>query len=145
MTTLNRDAAEAIGTLPPGAVHACTDITGFGLVGHAVEMAAASGVGIQLEAARVPLLPGAAELSDANRSGGLDTNREHFAPRTATAAGLDPRIEALLFDPQTSGGLLVALDAAHVSAAIEALERHRTSAFWIGHVVPAGPRAIVVR
>lgn len=144
MTALNRAAAEALGELAEGAVHACTDVTGFGLVGHAAEMAEASQVTIHLDASAVPLLPGALELAPANRAGGLGTNREHFAPRTEVAAGVDPMVEALLFDPQTSGGLLAALEPSAAEAAIEALARRGSGAFLIGRVVSAGPRAVVI-
>src|SRR5687768_2773606 len=79
MLMLNRDASEALQTLPDGVVHACTDITGFGLVGHAVEMAAASGVTLELEARAVPLLEGVLRLLDGNIPGGGRTNAQHFA------------------------------------------------------------------
>ena len=59
-------------------MHACTDITGFGLIGHASEMARASGVTLRLEAASVPLIPGVLALAPGNRSGGMTTNEQHF-------------------------------------------------------------------
>ena len=78
MRTLNKAAAEAIATLD--GVHACTDITGFGLIGHASEMAAASHVTIAIDAAAVPVIPGVLEMVGQNKSGGMNTNREHFGP-----------------------------------------------------------------
>src|SRR4029077_20969307 len=79
MRTLNRAAAEALQTLPAGAVHACTDVTGFGLVGHGTELAAASGVTIEIDAGTVPMFTGVVELARQNRSGGLTSNQEHFS------------------------------------------------------------------
>ena len=86
MTTLNRAAAAAIEPYG-GAVHACTDITGFGLIGHASEMAASSRCSLEIEAGRVPLLDGARALVRGNMPGGGRTNREHFGAGVAVAAG----------------------------------------------------------
>ena len=107
MTTLNRAAAAAIEPYG-GAVHACTDITGFGLIGHASEMAAASGCSLEIEAGRVPLIDGARALVRGNMPGGGRTNRDHFGGGVAVAAGVESDLVDLLFDPQTSGGLLLA-------------------------------------
>jgi len=121
MRTLNRAAADAIRALPAGAVHACTDITGFGLAGHGSEMARASGVTLTIDARAIPMFAGAADLAAQNRSGGLASNQEHFAGEIEVASGVDPAIELLLFDPQTSGGLLVAAAAAHADQVFAAL------------------------
>ncbi len=113
MTELNRRAAEL---LRPRAPHAVTDVTGFGLFGHAVEVAERSGVRIVLEAERFPALPGALEAASAGvRTGGDPRNRE-FAAGRLDAAAVAPELDALGFDPQTSGGLLIALPA--VQAAV---------------------------
>jgi selenide, water dikinase len=111
MRTLNRAAAEALGGLPEGVVHACTDITGFGLLGHGCEMAKASGVTLRIQAKRVPLFDGVTSLATENRSGGLTSNLDHFGAHVALDAGIASDIETLLYDPQTSGGLLVAVSA----------------------------------
>jgi selenide,water dikinase len=108
MRMLNRIAAEAIQTLTLGAVHACTDITGFGLAGHASEMAAASGVTIALDAGRLPLFDGVLAIARQNKSGGMGSNEEHFGPFVRIADSIDADLASLLFDPQTSGGLLIA-------------------------------------
>jgi selenide,water dikinase len=108
MRTLNRIAAEAIQTLTLGAVHACTDITGFGLAGHASEMAAASGVTIAIDAGRLPLFDGVLAIARQNKSGGMGSNEEHFGPFVRIADSIDADLASLLFDPQTSGGLLIA-------------------------------------
>ena len=90
-------------------MHACTDVTGFGLIGHATEMARASGVVVAIDVEAVPLLDGALDLVERNTPGGGRTNQQHFGGGVEAAAGLDPRRVQLLYDPQTSGGLLVAI------------------------------------
>jgi selenide, water dikinase len=108
MIELSRDAADALRPLAPTAV---TDVTGFGLLGHAYETAERSGVKISLDAAALPLLPGALELArDGVRTGGDRRNRE-FAG-AAVEAGVSEELLALAYDPQTAGGLLVTLPEA---------------------------------
>ena len=108
MTELNRAAAD---TLRPFAPNAVTDVTGFGLLGHAHEMAERSGVRLELDAAALPLLPGAREQAAAGiRTGGDRRNRDFAGPHVA-AADVPEELLALAYDPQTSGGLLVALPA----------------------------------
>src|SRR2546428_3248179 len=79
MRTLNRAAAEALLTLPADAIHACTDVTGFGLIGHATEMAVASGVTLEIAAGKVPPFSGVRDLTRQNRSRGVDSNEEDLA------------------------------------------------------------------
>lgn len=135
MMQLNRDAAEALAALPPGTVHACTDITGFGLAGHASEMGRASGCVLAIDVDAVPLLPGSLDLVERNTPGGGRTNQAHFStgidiPRQNS----DIRRIQLMFDPQTSGGLLVAVAPAAATQAIEALTRSGVSAQPVGEV-----------
>jgi selenide,water dikinase len=105
MTELNRDAADTLRSFSPNAV---TDVTGFGLLGHAHETAERSGVRIALDADRLPALPGAVELAaDGVRTGGDRRNRDFAGPHVESTAA--PELEALAYDPQTSGGLLVTL------------------------------------
>jgi len=137
MRMLNRAAADALRTLPAGAVHACTDITGFGLIGHSSEMAAASGVTLQIDAERVPLFSGVLALAAANRSGGMTSNLEHFAPRAALGRGVGDELEMVLYDPQTSGGLLVAVSHDALALCRESFLAHAITAHEIGTVVPA--------
>jgi selenide, water dikinase len=132
MVQLNRAAAEALAQLPPGAVHACTDVTGFGLVGHATEMARASGVVVALEVEAVPVLEGALDLVERNTPGGGRTNQQHFGAGVEAAAGLDSRRIQLLHDPQTSGGLLMAIAPDAAPAALAALSRAGVSAHEVG-------------
>ena len=108
MTTLNRDAADALRPFAPNAV---TDVTGFGLLGHAHEMAERSGVRIELDAAALPFFPGALEQAEAGiRTGGDRRNRDFAGPHVE-ADGLPEAQVALAYDPQTAGGLLIALPA----------------------------------
>jgi selenide,water dikinase len=108
MRTLNRAAAEALRPYTPNAV---TDVTGFGLLGHAHEMASRSGVRLVLHADALPALPGARELAAGGvRTGGDRRNRAFAEPHVESSA--DEVAEALAYDPQTAGGLLIALPAA---------------------------------
>ena len=136
MTALNREAAEAIRALPTGAVHACTDITGFGLIGHASEMAVASGVTLRLRTADIALLPGARTLADENRPGGMGTNEQYFASRVGVVTDQAPDLLHLLFDPQTSGGLLIAVDPVHAAHLGRELARAGVPGAPVGHVEP---------
>jgi selenide, water dikinase len=138
MIALNRVAAEVAGQLPAGAVHACTDITGFGLAGHATEMATASGCTLEIQASAVPLLEGARALVQGNIPGGGRTNRQHFEQFTRIDAGVDPRVADLLFDPQTSGGLLLAIDASARSEAEAGLTAAGVPVAFIGRASARG-------
>jgi selenide, water dikinase len=107
MVRLNRDAADALRPFEPNAV---TDVTGFGLLGHAHETALRSGVRIELDATALPALPGALEVAAAGiRTGGDRRNREFAGPHVESAAPAE--LETLAYDPQTAGGLLVTLPA----------------------------------
>ena len=145
MTMLNKDAAEALRALPAGYVHACTDITGFGLIGHASEMATASGVTIQMDAARVPLLTGARDLAKGNRPGGLASNLEHFESGVTAAPDVPADLMWLLYDPQTSGGLLIAAAPDHARTVDKALMRAGVAAVQIGGVTERNTATIRIR
>jgi selenide,water dikinase len=112
MRRLNRDAATSLRRLPAGAVSACTDVTGFGLAGHASEMASASGVTLVVDLGALPLIEGAASLAVANVPGGGRTNADYFLPKITFASPPPDALRVVAFDPQTSGGLLVAIDPA---------------------------------
>jgi selenide, water dikinase len=144
MTTLNGKAAAILHMLPRGAVHACTDVTGFGLVGHAAEMAAASGVTIEIDADRVPLFDDVKSLAPDNIPGGGRTNAQHFAAELEFGREVDVAVVQLLHDPQTSGGLLVSLDASATSEAERRLENAGCHSWRIGRVTaPCGVRLII--
>ncbi len=135
MAQLNRAAAEAL--LPLGdAVHAVTDITGFGLLGHAREVAAASGVCLVFDSTQVEFLEGALACAHAGHlAGGLKNNREFLGGCVEFAEEISPDIQALLYDPQTSGGLLVAVAPDEVESARQALVAAGCSAAHVGEVV----------
>jgi selenide,water dikinase len=112
MRRLNREAAEALSALPepPSAV---TDVTGFGLFGHSWEMAERSGVRLELDAASLPLYPGALATAERGvRTGGDARNRAHLVGRVGVESSVPPAIESLCYDPQTSGGLLASVSPA---------------------------------
>ncbi len=116
MMKLNRDAARAAQELAP-AVHAVTDITGFGLIGHAHEMAHLSGCAFRFDFARLPWLPGAARYArEWIFPGGSERNERCYSPWTKLEQALADWERMLLFDPQTSGGLLIALEADRVES-----------------------------
>jgi selenide, water dikinase len=150
MTTLNH-AAAAIATQSRG-VHAMTDITGFGLMGHGREMAVGSGVTLEIETARVPRIPGALDAIRLGAiPGGLVSNREFAECMVAEAEGADipEDVRKLMYDPQTSGGLLISVAG---EDAIELLERLREAGVMpaeIGSVVKSlrepGNPAIVLK
>jgi len=136
MLTLNRAACEAMIAFD---VHGCTDVTGFGLIGHAREMALGSRVTIEIDAASVPLLPGALEYSRQGAlAGGLKNNREYASGAVEKTREISVELENLLYDPQTSGGLLISLPEADAAQLIQKLEGARR----IGRVLPAGGKAI---
>lgn len=107
MLALNRSACEAMLEFD---VHSCTDVSGFGLIGHAREMALAGGVTLELQAEAVRFLPGAVEYARAGAiPGGLKNNREFASCVVEKTRPISDEIENLLYDPQTSGGLLIAM------------------------------------
>lgn len=135
MVQLNRSAARA--AIEAG-LHTGTDITGFGLVGHANEMAASSAVGIRIDAAAVPLLPGARAQAERGVSfGGLERNTAFYVGEGHAHfdGSIDDPTQRLLLDPQTSGGLLVGVPAAHAVAWDRAREAHGVSAWRVGEAV----------
>lgn len=139
MLTLNRSAAEA---LQATRVHACTDVTGFGLLGHAREMALASNVTLEIQTGSLRYLPSAIECSTRGfHSGGLKNNREFVEDCVDMRVSLEPAIEALFYDPQTSGGLLVSLPEASAQIAMS----RDTDFYVIGRVKGRGAKPLEVR
>jgi selenide,water dikinase len=139
MRRLNREAAQAAAAMPRGAVSACTDITGFGLLGHASEMAAASGVTLVFEAAALPVLDGALDLAMGNLPGGGKTNEGYFGPRVRIAAGVSEPWRRVAFDPQTSGGLLLVVDPKALGSLEKRLKDSDVTAAIVGRVEAAQP------
>jgi selenide,water dikinase len=135
MVALNRTAAAAV---VEAGLHTATDITGFGLVGHAHEMAASSGLGIRIDAAAVPLLPGARAHAERGVSfGGLERNTAYYVGEghVRFADAIDDATRRLLLDPQTSGGLLVGVPAAHAAAWDRARKDRGVTAWQVGVAV----------
>ena len=147
MSTLNRAAAEALHEIEAqekwsDAIHAVTDVTGFGMLGHAREMALGNPekgiapVSLEIDHAAFAYLPGALEAAkEGHLPGGLKNNREFVGECAEFAASVAQEYRDLLFDPQTSGGLLVAIHADATDEALRALQRHGVTAARVGNVV----------
>lgn len=132
MATLNKTAAE---TMEPYEVHACTDVTGFGLLGHASEMAKGGGVGIRIMKSQVPLLPRVRELAEAGFvPGGTKNNFAHLQGSVTYADELDQIDQWILCDAVTSGGLLIAVDAPEAGKLLAQLRDAGVDAHLIGEV-----------
>jgi selenide,water dikinase len=135
MTTLNSDAAEAMQEV---GASACTDVTGFGLLGHALEMADASGVDIEIRTSDVPFMPAVKDLALLGMiPGGTFANRK-FCERAVTVDGVDSLLVDLLSDAQTSGGLLIAVADEKAQAMHDALEGRAVPHHEVGRVVAEG-------
>jgi selenide, water dikinase len=149
MTTLNKKAAEVItdraGSGDHVAVHAMTDITGFGLIGHAREIALASKVSLRFHASCIPLLEGALECVRAGHiPGGLKANREFAECVVGYEDGISDEMKMILFDPQTAGGLLVSVAPEKSLDLTRALNAVGVPVVEIGEVLPAGKPLIAV-
>ena len=159
MTTLNKTAAEVVTgdaqtagnshdrrpTDKPVPIHAMTDITGFGLIGHAREVARASNVSLRLQASSVPLLDGALDCVRAGYiPGGLKANRDFAECVVAYESKIPDDVKTMLFDPQTAGGLLISAAAEDSVELIRALKGRGVSAVEIGEVLPTQKPLIVV-
>ena len=143
MAALNRGAAEAM--LEIG-VSACTDVTGFGLLGHALELATASAVLVEIEVSTLPVYPRTREMADLGLiPAGSYNNRDYYRPQILESASLQPEILDLLADPQTSGGLLMAVPEARHQALLAALQKRGAGGWTIGRVLasPAGRLRVV--
>ncbi len=135
MTRLNATAGEAIGRYD---VHAATDITGFGFLGHAREMASSSDVGLEIDHGRLKFLPGALEYAQQKIfPGGQKNNRDFAESAVETDPSIPEEIEGLLYDPQTSGGLLISVAPSDTVALVEELHAAKIPVATIGSVVPS--------
>ena len=137
MATLN--ARAALAALRHGA-HAATDITGFGLLGHALNVARESRVTLEIRAAALPVLAGALDHAERYQAGGLRANRRQFEPQVEWRLRPAPPREALLFDPQTSGGLFLLVPEGEVRALLASLP----GAVVVGLALEQGTRPLVV-
>jgi len=157
MSELNRAASEALLELQEKArsakpVHGVTDITGFGLLGHAREMALGdparqiAAVSLEIDHSAVRYLPGAEQAArEGFLPGGLKNNREFLGDCVGFAEAVPQEFRDLLFDPQTSGGLLVAVAPEFGNDALAALDRHGVTARRVGVAVPKGKPLLFVR
>ncbi len=144
MALLNAPAAEAMRLV---GVHACTDITGFGLLGHLREMAVNSGVDVEIELASLPLLPKAKKFAEEGLiPGGAYRNKEYLKDHVEIGGRISPAEEDLLYDPQTSGGLLIAVSGEKREQLLSALrEKGVASPRAVGRVTGRGKGRILVR
>jgi selenide, water dikinase len=144
MTTLNARAAD-VAASGKFTVHAATDVTGFGLIGHAREMAAGSGVSLRIDSAKVPLLEGALDcIRSGFIPGGLKNNREFAECLVGYEANVPEDIRTILFDPQTAGGLLLSVARSDADSLVTALNNAGVPAVEIGEVLPQGKPLIRV-
>lgn len=142
MATLNKTAAE---TMEPYNVHACTDVTGFGLMGHSLEMAKGSGAGIRITAQDVPVLPRVRELAEEGFvPGGTKNNFAHVQESITFAESLDQIGQWILCDAVTSGGLLISVDGEQADELLRKLKAANVEASMIGEIVAEHPGRIVV-
>ena len=140
MTTLNQSAAE---TMVSAGVKAATDITGFGLLGHLRGMMNASATSATLQAASIPILPGARELATAGHiPGGTLRNLEDLAPDLNFADSIDETNRTLMVDAQTSGGLLMCVPQDRLPALLTSLKQDNPSTSVIGEVIRGQPGTI---
>jgi selenide,water dikinase len=132
MVSLNRSASHVARSL---AVHACSDITGYGLLGHAAEMAMGSGVTFVLDSQALPLLPGALRLAEGGYlTGGCKRNRAYLEDKVVVGKGVAAALEEVAFDPQTSGGLLMAVPAKRAGTLVARMHAEGLSAAAVvGH------------
>ena len=142
MLTPGKFAAEAMRDF---GVQGATDVTGFSLIGHAWEMACASNLTIEISSAAVPLLEGALELASEGMLTGADkTNREYVGTDLRIVDSVDENLVKLLFDPQTAGGMLIAVGKDRSGELLSELKRNYPRAGIIGRVQPRGERSVVV-
>ena len=141
MAALNKYAAAVMRGYD---VHACSDVTGYGLLGHGLEMTGDGSVSIVFEAARLPLIRDAAALAETgNLTGGCKRNREYLDDKTVIDAGVSDALAEVALDPQTSGGLLIAVAEKDGEALVRALAEHDVPAVAIvGHVTARKDHAV---
>lgn len=137
---------EAADLMQEFGAHAATDVTGFALLGHTWEMARGSGVTIEIEAERVPLIPGALELAAQGLlTSGDKTNRLYVGDDIEIGVEVRQPLASLFFDPQTAGGLLISIDPARADALVARLRENYPDAARIGHVRARGAHSISIR
>lgn len=142
MTQLNRDACRV---MQQYRVHSSTDVTGFGLMGHSCEMAQGSGCTLHIEAGRVPFHPEATELAEMGLiPAGAYRNRDFAENAAEVRDGISRAMQDILYDPQTSGGLLIAVDERDAEALLRELQETIPAAARIGYVTEREGKALIV-
>jgi selenide,water dikinase len=145
LETMLLSGREAARLMSEAGAHAATDVTGFALLGHAWEMARASGVTLEIDSSSVPLIPGAFELAAAGMlTSGDKSNRRYVGDDVALSDAVRPELASLLFDPQTAGGLLISVTRERAAGLLAALRERYADADVIGRVVERGARLINV-
>ena len=144
MTTLNRIAAERLRDVADGGVRACTDVTGFGLIGHASEMGSASQVTLRVSSGRLPLIDGVSDLVARHRTAGGQSNADFFGDGVKVAVDVDADRLALMYDPQTSGGLLAAVRPELADQVVTALEAAGVPVARVGVVEDRSAHLVLV-
>ncbi|MDQ3584602.1 MAG: selenide, water dikinase SelD, partial [Acidobacteriota bacterium] len=146
LNTMLLAGREAAALMSEAGAHAATDVTGFALLGHAWEMARASGVTIEIEAARVPQIPGALELAAQGLlTSGDKSNRRYVGADIQISNHISQPLASLLFDPQTAGGLLIALEEARADELLARLREAYHDAQLIGYVRERGAHSLVIK
>ena len=142
MATLNRDACRIMREYP---VHSCTDVTGFGLMGHSTEMAQGSGCTLHLSVGRIPYHPEALELADMGLiPAGAYRNRDFAEPTAAVRGSVSRAMQDILYDPQTSGGLLIAVGEQEGEKLLKQLQSEVPCAAMIGYVTEREESAVIL-
>lgn len=143
MSTLNRAAAEA---MEETAVHAATDITGFGLIGHMMEIANASQVQMEVDTSRLQFMQGAREYANMGLiPAGAYRNRDHVISRLIFRGPVEPSVSDLLFSPETAGGMLIALEQSQAEKLKAELTRRDCPVWEIGRVLEPGEGTVIIR
>jgi len=145
LETMLLSGREAARLMAEAGAHAATDVTGFALLGHAWEMARASGVTLEIDSSSVPTIPGALGLAAAGLlTSGDKSNRRYVGEDVALGAAVRPELASLLFDPQTAGGLLISVARERAGALLTSLRERYADAALIGRVVERGAHLINV-
>lgn len=143
MTMLNKYAADSVKAFD--FVHACTDITGFSLIGHSFEMCAGTGLSIEIDHSKIPFLEGALNYASLGLvPAATYANKKHLKKRVSLPENLPVAIEDLLFDPQTSGGLLYSVDAKEADKVFDAVKKTCPQASIIGQVINTGESSVII-
>lgn len=146
ITTMLTSGKRAAELMQEFKVRGATDVTGFALLGHAWELARASRVTLEIDAARLPILPGALELAAQGLlTSGNKTNREYVGTNIAIAESVSEALRCVMFDPQTAGGLLIAISEDRAEALVERLRESYPDAALIGRVLEPGEHSLVVK